>query len=263
MLSTGQLVDRYDGRDRWGRRQLTLAEFARHLDLPLHVENVDQAALVRGCKLALELGLAAVTCRPEHVTDAAARLSGSEVAVATGLGFHLPSTARLGAQDLLDEASLLVARGATELAVAVNAARLESSDTGRQESFLSAVTTLADHQHDRGFRFRVHLDPAGLQYEQLARVCAGLAEAGVWMVQAGSWQGPSASYRRLLAIRAALGDGPLLKWTTPVSSFHVMLLAMGSGVDRFHPESATQLLREAKRQAQLAPVAIPVPGLDF
>lgn len=263
MVLTGELVDSYDGHDRWGRPQLTLAQFARHLDLPLHFDHLDQHGVVRGCELALEWGMAAVTCRPEHVRQAAAELSGSEVAVATGLGFHLPSTARPSVQDLLDEASLLVARGATELAVAANAARLDIRDTGGTESFLSALATLAEHQSDQGFRVRVHIDPTGLRHEQLTRVCTGLADARVWMVQAGSWQGPSACYRKLLSIRDALGAGPLLKWTTPVSSFHVILLAMGSGINRFNADAATPLMRQAKRQAQLAPLALPVPGLDF
>jgi deoxyribose-phosphate aldolase len=249
--------------DARGRRQLTVAEFARHLEHPLHFEHISRDALVDGCRLARELGMAGVTCRPEHVETAAAELTGSHVAVVTGLGFYLPSAAIMSEEDLLEEAGRAVELGATEVGVIVNAARLRQRDAYGQQPFVSAITALIGHGHDHRFRVRVHLEADGLEDEEITALCRVLADAGVWMVQAGSWQGPRSSYRHLLPMRAALGGGPLLKWTTPVSSFHVVLLGLGDGVDRFNASPPSQLVGKAKQDSKLAPLAIPLAGLDY
>jgi deoxyribose-phosphate aldolase len=184
--------------------------------------------------------------------------------VVTGLGFYLPGTAVMTEADLLEEADRAVDQGADEVAVIVNTPRLRHQGAAHgQRPFLSALTALAAQQHDQGFRLRVHLEADGLEDEEITTLCRVLADAGVWMVQAGSWQEPRASYRHLLPMRAAMGRGPLLKWTTPLSSFHVALLAMGDGVDRFNASPLPQLVSEAKRHAKLAPLAVPLAGLDY
>ena len=253
-------VGRHDPR---GRRLLSVAELARHLCYPLYGEGIDVAALVRGCEEAVELGLAAVVCRPEHIGDAAKRLEGTGVAAVTGLGFGRSSTSVLTEQELCEEARLLIDRGAAELAVIANAHRVKPDPGGGPPAFVSALVGLASAQQALGFRMRVHVEVRDLCPQQIQSVCSVLADAGVWMVQAGSWEDPRVSYRQLLPMREALGNTPLLKWTTPVRSVRVMLLAMSYGVDRFNAERVTDFLNEARQQAQLAPLAVPLAQLDY
>lgn len=251
--------------DKSGRRQVNVAELAKRLDLRLHLPSIGDDALREGCNLAAYRGLAAVTCRPEHVSTAARDLDGSNVAVTTGLGFYESPASSVDGQQLAGEARTLAERGATELAVVANAERLHvHADSERSsDRFFDAVARLSSLQGEAGFRLRVHLEPAGLTPGQAAAACAQFAQLGVWMVQAGTWAGSRASYRFLAPMRAALGARPLLKWTTPVTSHHVMLMAMGVGVDRFNTDDPTTLLRAAERQAQSAPLLVPLPGLDY
>ncbi|GAA2017312.1 hypothetical protein GCM10009740_00930 [Terrabacter terrae] len=249
---------------RW-RRQVAVGELAERLDLRRHLPSVDDDALRQGCTLATELGLAAVTCRPEQVSTVVKDLEGSNVAVATGLAFYESPAAPVDQQRLADEARALAERGATELAVVANAERLNvPADSERSsDRFFDAVARLSSLQGEAGFRLRVHLEPCGLTPGQAAAACGRFGQLGVWMVQAGTWAGSRASYRLLAPMREALGARNLLKWTTPVTSHHVMLMAMGVGVDRFNTDDPTTLLRAADRQAQSAPLLVPLPGLDY
>jgi deoxyribose-phosphate aldolase len=253
-----------DAYDKRGRRQLSLAQLAGHLDHRLHLEPIDRKSLSEGCRVAAPLGFAAVTCRPDQVPQAAALLRHTEVAVVSAIGWQQPSTWVPTEQEMFDEGLGLVELGASELGIIINATRLgTTANVDNGGVFLSALIAMIARQEEYGYRIRVHLEPCGLTHETVRDVCRVLADTGVWMVQAGSWQGPRASYRHLLPMREALGCRPLLKWTTPISSFHVMLLAMGDGVDRFNAEDAPGLLAEAQHQAQLAPLAIPLAGIDY
>ncbi|GAA2503272.1 hypothetical protein [Terrabacter carboxydivorans] len=54
----------------------------------------------------------------------------------------------------------------------------------------------------------------------------------------------------------------LLKWVNPVTSLAMLLLAKAEGVDRFNAD-VTEVLREASRHASLAPLLVPLAGLDY
>lgn len=257
---TTSSVNRHDHR---GRRLMSVAEFARHLCYPLYADDVDVNALARGCDEAAELGLAAVVCRPAQVGEVARRLEGADVAVVTGLGFGRPSTLALTEEELLAEARPLIAQGASELAVIVNAPRLKAERVDGSPEFVSSLVSLAARQQELGFRMRVHVEGRELGEEKLRDLCGVLASAGVWMVQAGSWEDPNVSYRQLLPMREALGNEPLLKWTTPVRSVRVMLLAMSYGVDRFNAQAVRQFLDEAAQLAEVSPLAVPLAELDY
>lgn len=257
---TASSVNRHDHR---GRRLMSVSEFARHLCYPLYADKVDATDLARGCDEAAELGLAAVVCRPTQVCEVAGRLAGTDVAVVTGLGFSRPSTQVLTEEELLAEARPLIAQGASELAVIANAPRLQLERNGSSGEFVAALVALAGRQQEFGFRMRVHVEVRDLDKGEIKDLCGVLASAGVWMVQAGSWEDPNVSYRQLLPMREALGNEPLLKWTTPLRSVRVMLLAMSYGVDRFNAQHVTQLLDDAKELADVAPLAVPLAELDY
>ncbi|GAA2503455.1 deoxyribose-phosphate aldolase [Terrabacter carboxydivorans] len=228
------------------------------LDHRLHMPRVGPAELKAGCQLARDHRLAAVTCRPEHVAMAAEELAGTDVAVVTAIGSQgqgLPASDDVW----VEEARELTAHGATELAVVVTAALLELP---AWSSLVRTIETLAALQSEQGFRLRVHLDTAGLADEQITAACRALRAAGVWMVQGGLWQGERTGFRQVVLMREALGPDVLLKWTTPVSSLPMLLLAKGEGVDRFNA-NVTELLRDASRQARLAPLLVPLQGLDY
>jgi deoxyribose-phosphate aldolase len=82
------------------------------------------------------------------------------------------------------------------------------------------------------------------------------------MVQGGTWLGERAGFRHVTLMREALGAGPLLKWTNPVQSLHVLLLAIAEGVDRFNTD-IDGILTDASWQERIAPLTVPLEDLDY
>lgn len=237
---------------------MTVAEVAQSLELRLHRADVSSDDVDRGCQAAVEHGLAALICRPDQLPRVTHQLAGSSVSVATALQFHSRREEPVSIAGWREEARMLAGQGASELAVIATAERLREESSAR---FYEALDELLSLQRLEGYRLRVHLDTAGLTTAEITSACRRLAGAGVWMVQAGSWKGEQTAFRHLELMRAALGPGPLLKWTHPVT-FHVMLLAIAYGVDRFNP-NVTELLQEAKRQGRYSAIAVPLVGTDF
>lgn len=244
--------------DDQGRQTLTLEQVAGRLDHRLHAPEIGIPELRAGCQLAADHRLAAITCRPQHIAHAASHLDGTAVAVVSGLGFANPA-APTDAPAWVEEAEALAAAGATELAVVATAARLSKDAPA---PFVAAVERLVELGQSRGFRLRVHLDVRDLTDQQVIGICRDLAAAGVWMVQTGSWLGERAGFRHAVLMREALGTAVLLKWTSPVPSLHVLLLAIAEGIDRFNAD-VPQILQQAARQASLAPLLVPKAGLDY
>jgi hypothetical protein len=277
--------------------RLTVAQLARMLDHRLHLESHDADSLARSVRLAVENGVGAITSRPgdvgavaaqvrQHAPDLGARwrtpgqrgvLPPSRaplIGVGTALEFErrAPSVAAL-----LEETRDLTLAGATELALFVDEDRLPLPRagngvalTGRLPALArsgplgwhAAVTVLVEAQPRYQFRLRVHLDTSAMTDDALRRACESLREAGVWMVQAGTWSGPRTSFHQIRVMREALGEGTRLKWTSPVPSLHGLLLAIAEGVDRCSAEDTFALLRAAEERARFGPIGVPRPGLD-
>lgn len=242
-----------------GRRVLTVADIAGVLEHRLHLPSIDLHALRAGCQYAIENGLAAVSCRPEHVTEAAKIVRDANVGLIVGLDFPQRHTGAVDEQAWSEEARQLSGEGASELAIIANDERLSPV---RQASFIEAVQRLASLQDQCGFRLRVHLDPTGLNDPAIGAACRLFTACGVRVVQGGTWLGQRAGFRHVTLMREALGPGPLLKWTNPVSSLHVLLLAIAEGVDRFNADVAG-ILSDASWQERLAPLTVPLEDLDY
>lgn len=245
------------GFDVRGRRLITVAEVAHGLEMDLHFDHVAAGGFEQGCRLALEQGLAAVTCRPEQLPHAARELAGSRVAIVTALQVRSRREAPVSVAGWRREARALSGRGASELAVIATPERLRA---GGGSLFFEALEELLSTQRTDGYRLRVHLDTGGLTDQEITAACRRFAAAGVGMVQAGAWHGDRTGFRQLVRMRTALGPGPLLKWTHPVT-FHVMLLAIAYGVDRFNAD-VLKLLQEADSQDRCSPIAVPLAGID-
>ena len=81
-------------------------------------------------------------------------------------------------------------------------------------------------------------------------------------MQGGSFHGDRATVTQIEVMRDALQGGVLLKWTQPVRSVEMMLVAMALGVDRFNG-NIPDLLSSAKLSSATAPLMLPIYGVDF
>ncbi|EBM0725551.1 hypothetical protein XE97_24630 [Salmonella enterica subsp. enterica serovar Senftenberg] len=245
--------------DARGRAVVTASDIAARLDSRLYAAEFTGDELRQGCGTAVREGVGAVITLPERVEEAAPTLHGSAVGLATVLAWHTPDSDRLTLEGIRLQAMDLVAKGATEVAYLITRERLHYGD-GREVA--DHIAHLVDTLTPLGARVRTILATDDLTDEQIVRTCGDVAAAGAWMVHGGSWRGRRTGLTQLELMRAELPRHVLLKWTHPVKHLATLLLAMSLGVDRFNGD-VDELLRHAKRAEWLAPLSIPVAGMDY
>lgn len=247
-----------ESRVRLDREVVTRESLAASLEHRLHGPEVDRGGLRRGCDYAAEAGLAAVLCRPEHVTTAARRLTGTGTAAVTALAFH-DTTRQQDPADLADEALELLSMGASEVALIVAPGLDGVGCLHLINEQVQAVVEVVTQQHRK---VRALLNTTDASKEQIQACTRLVGTAGAELVQGGSFRGDRATFSHLEAMRHALPDEVLLKWTQPVRSVEMMLVCMALGVNRFNGDIPA-LLAAAKRSSQLGPLLLPVYGVDF
>ena len=240
------------------REVVSRESLAGALEHRLHGPEVDHGDLGRGCDYAAEAGLAAVLCRPEHLATAARRLTGTGTAAVTALGFHDTTTLQDPA-DLAAEACELVSAGASEVALIVAPGLDGEGCLHLINEQVHAVVEVVAPQHRK---VRVLLNTTDASRGQMQACTELVGTAGAALVQGGSFRGDRATFSQIEAMRNALSDEVLLKWTQPVRSVEMVLVCMALGVNRFNGE-VPALLEAAKRSSRLGPLLLPVHGVDF
>jgi deoxyribose-phosphate aldolase len=246
-------------RQRVERQVITIADLAARLDKALYSTDLSAAALQNGCREATRQGVAGVLVRPDQLEVASAAVEGSGVGVVTALGWYQRDTDRLDGDTMQADAEDFVRRGATEVAYVITKARL--APRGGQE-VVDQVRRLVETVAPLGARVRTLIATEELTDEEIRRTCQEMAAAGVWMVQGGSWRGRRTGLSQVEVIRASVPAEVLVKWTEPIRSLSTLLLCMSMGVDRFNCD-VDQILGDAKRAEWLAPLTIPVAGVDY
>lgn len=241
------------------RRTMSVAQVAARLEHRLYRSEPTPQAVLRGCSLAVRLGLSGVIVRPEVVPLAGLHLAGTSVAVVTVLGWRGDEVDHLAGAALCAEAGRLVGQGATDLAVLADAGRL-AKDDGRQ--LADEVCAVVDSVGDRTARVRVVLDTDGLTADATTGACELLGATGAWLLQGGSWHGKRTGFSRLQLMRAALPERVRLKWTFPVRSLDAMMIGVAEGVDRFNGDPGP-LVDEAVRRCASRPLVVPCPEVDY
>lgn len=251
-------TDWLGARVRLDREVVSRESIAEALEHPLFGPDVSLGQLNRGCDFAAEAGLAAVLCRPEHVTRAARRLLGSSTATVAPLAFDAP-TRQQDPATLAAEARQLVSAGASEVSLMV-APGLDREGClhliGEQvDAVVEAVTPL-------GGRVRVALDTTDASKDAVRQCTAVVGARRPALVQGGAFRGDRVTVSQIEAIRGALPSTVLLKWAEPLRSVEMMLICMAMGVSRFSGDIPT-LLKAAKSRSQVAPLMLPIRGVDF
>jgi deoxyribose-phosphate aldolase len=267
-------------RDYQGRPVLSLDALAGLIDYRLHVLT-DLDEVLAGAVQARQWGVAAVTCRPEHVAPVAAELAGSDLGVVSAVEFHDAPRLPLRPAALVEEGLRLAEAGATDVGLIADPARALPVEAGRQHAhsppagaptgagaavlhgFTDLVAALTEGLQPFGTRVRAHIDVTSMTAEQAAHAAQAAHRAGASMVQVGTWRHDFASFPAVQATRRVLGPSVALKWTTPVRSLAMLLFAFGEGVDRFNVDDIGRLLTEARKSAMAGPLLAPVEGLDY
>ena len=154
---------------------LSGAEIAKYIDHTNLKATATRADIETLCAEARQYGFRAVCVNPSQVVNAVEFLAGSEVRVATVIGFPLGATTSLTKAREAEEA---VAAGAAELDMVINIGALKEGRLDLVRDDIKAVVRAA-----RGALVKVILETCYLTDEEKVLACRAAAEAGANFVK--------------------------------------------------------------------------------
>jgi len=161
---------------------LSGAEIAKYIDHTNLKATATRADIETLCAEARQYGFRAVCVNPSQVVNAVEFLAGSEVRVATVIGFPLGATTSLTKAREAEEA---VAAGAAELDMVINIGALKEGRLDLVRDDIKAVVRAA-----RGALVKVILESCYLTDEEKVLACRAAAEAGANFVKTSTGFGP-------------------------------------------------------------------------
>ena len=244
-----------------GREVLSPTDIARRFDSNLLDPTLSDEQLIAGCHRAIDLGLAAVVCRPERVATAARATTGSDVAVCTGLNVRDDARLEVSLSDITEAADRAVADGVRDLTLLVAAAQLQE---GRTDALAEQISVVATSAASCGGKARVILMTSGMTSDQISAGCRLSVACGADIVQGGVLQtGDRASMSQLALMRRELGSEVLLKWMRQIRSLDELLVARAEGVDRFWGDVEAVLEQARERESWGEQIRVPLVGVDY
>ncbi len=210
---------------------------ARMIDHTLLAPEATVERVQALCAEAQELAVGAVCVSPNQVVTAAAALRGSEVGLASVIGF--PSGAHR-ADVKAAEAAAAVADGASELDMVVPLGAAVAGDWALVEAHVRAVRDVATSP----VVLKVIVESAALDDAQLDRVCAVAVDAGADYVKTSTGFHPSggATVDAVRRMRAAVGWDIGVKASGGIRDAATALAMIEAGATRIGASSSAAIL---------------------
>lgn len=191
---------------------------------------------------AISMGFAAVCVNPGWVASAARKLRGSQVKVATVVGFPLGATLARAKRAEADGALLA---GAREIDMVMNVGALRSGDLERVENDIRGVVEVC---HPAGAIVKVILENAYLSDPEKVAACQTAERAGADFVKTSTGFGPSgATEADVRLMRATVGPKMGVKAAGGIRTLANALNMLKAGANRLGTSAGVSILREAVR----------------
>lgn len=217
---------------------LTAATLAGMIDHAILKPELTRTEVDAGLDTAARYRIFSVCVRPSDVAHAAARLSGSGVAVGTVIGFPHGTTSTAAK---VAEARQAVADGAAELDMVLHVGRLRGGDTGRVEADIRAVV-----EAGRGRIVKVILETALLSDDDIVAGCRAAERAGAAFVKTSTgFAGGGATVAHVELMRRSVGPSMQVKASGGVRDLDTVLALHAAGVTRFGTSATATILDDA------------------
>jgi deoxyribose-phosphate aldolase len=190
----------------------------------------------RLCAEAREHRFAAVCVNPTWVRRCAKLVRGSEVQVATVIGFPLGASASDAKRR---EAAIAVEHGATELDMVIALGHVKSGDWDYVGADIAAVVREAE-----GALVKVIIESAALTPVEIVRCCQLARDAGAHYVKTSTGFHPAggASAEAVMLMRLTVGDAMGVKASGGVRDCEAALRMIASGATRLGTSSGVALV---------------------
>ena len=218
-------------------------ELAKYIDHTLLKAEAGPADIERLCAEAAEHGFAAVCINPVYVPLAAELLGGSEVAVATVVGFPLGANS---AESKVREAALAVKRGAGEIDMVMAVGLFKAGDDAAVAAEISGVVRVS-----AGRPVKVILETSLLDEKEIARASVLAADAGAAFVKSSTGFGSrGATVEDVRIMKAAVGERCLIKASGGIRTRADALAMIEAGASRIGTSAGIAIVRGSQDGAR-------------
>lgn len=233
------------------------ADVAKMIDHSLLNPTIDVAELEAGIQLALAYDVASVCIMPYYMRQCAERLSGSTVNASTTIGFphggHATSIKRA-------EALQAIADGCQELDMVVNISQVLTGNWDYVRQDIAAVIGVA---HAAGQKVKVIFENCYLNDEQKIRLCEICSELNAnWVKTSTGYGTGGATHEDLVLMREHSGNHVQVKAAGGVRDLDALLKIRELGITRCGASRTDEILGEARRRLNLAPIDVAASSND-
>lgn len=221
----------------------TVRELASRIDHSVLKPNSSERDVVEACVLARRERIASVVVKPFYVTRTRKLLEGTDVAVATVIGFphggQPPEVKVATATNALHD-------GANELDMVVNIGALLDDDYQTIEREVASVVGLA---HANEATVKVILETGYLDDAHKAIAARIAAACGADFVKTSTGFGPEgATVEDVRLLRQVVGEHVGVKAAGGIRTLDDALLLISAGADRLGTSATAEILAELRRR---------------
>ena len=219
---------------------MTLQQLAAMIDHTLLRPEVTCPQIDRLCAQALEHGFCAVCVNPLYVSQAARRLAGSPVVVASVAGFPLGANTTAVK---IEDARQAIDAGAREIDMVLQLGALIAGEKNRVRDDTAAVAEIV-HAASPEHMLKVILETAALSAELIALGCRCCAEAQVDFIKTSSGFHPAGgATEQAVRTLKKLATPIKIKAAGGIRDLKTALSMIEAGADRLGMSASVEVIR--------------------
>ncbi|MEA4811289.1 MAG: deoxyribose-phosphate aldolase [Anaerolineaceae bacterium] len=223
--------------------KISITDLARMIDHTLLKPEASEKQVLKLCREAIENGFGAVCVNPCWVSSCVKALEGSEVKVATVIGFPLGASTTEAKKA---EAADALKRGAQELDMVLNIGQLKSGMVNDAAKDIHGIAVLA---HKHGALLKVILETCLLTDEEKELASQLAVQAGSDFVKTSTgFSSGGATAEDVALMRESVGPKIGVKASGGIRSYADALKMIAAGANRLGCSAGVQIIQEAKAE---------------
>lgn len=222
----------------WGL--ITIMNIASYIDHTVLKPTTTIADIEKLCAEAAEYGFAAVCVPPLFVKKAKELVKGTNVKVATVIGFPFGYSA---IEAKLAETVLAIVDGADELDLVINISAIKNNDW---QFIATEINTILPVIRNKGKVIKIIIESGILTDEEIIRCCDIYGAAGVdYMKTSTGYAEKGASVHAVQLMRKHLADAVQIKASGGIKNYTFAAELIAAGANRLGCSSSIQIVKEA------------------
>lgn len=221
---------------------MDIAKYIDHTNLKPYATKED---IIKLCEEAKKYGFYAVCVNPYRVKLAKEQLEGTDIKVASVIGFPLGATPT---EVKVFEAKKALEDGADELDMVINIGALKDKDYEYVKNDIAEVVKVA---HEKGAVVKVIIETCYLTDEEKEIACKLAMEAGADFVKTSTGFGTGgATVEDVRLMRRIVGDKLGVKAAGGIRTYEQAMAMIEAGANRIGTSSGVKIVEEARQKAQ-------------